>query len=94
MAITYYVEVEVQTSRRPSGMSKALKELQELDRDFPSTLPGWWRNPPDNPRGFVARCLSRHGLTGRLSVAPWAEWSAWDEPPKPRWTGFNARSER
>lgn len=89
-----YVEVDVRSSRRPSGMSKAIKALRAFDSDFPSILPGWWHKPPDNMRSVVARFLSRHGLSGRLSVELHDGVSAWDMPPKSRWTGFTTRRER
>lgn len=84
-----HIRIEVQDGP-PSGLSKAVRDLQDRDGDFPSLLGGesWWHKPPDNARGVVARALSRQGLRGRLSVEPHRDGDDWDTPPPPRWTGF------
>ena len=87
------VFVVIEVSQGPAwALTKAIKCLQEQDADFPGhTVGGWWHKPPDNARGMIARCLSRHGLTGRLSVEPHqGDGAAWNEPPQLRWTGFTA----
>lgn len=86
-----HVRIEV-SAGHPSGLAKAIKKMQEVDPDFPPLTDRrtWWHKPPDNARAILARCLSRHGLTGRLSVVEHDGVSAWDASPEPIWTGFTA----
>ncbi len=90
-----YVQIEI-TDGSQSRLSKALREMSANEPDFPSARNsinhGWWHKPPDNARAILARCLSRHELSGRLSVELHDGIAAWDVPPPPRWTGFTARS--
>lgn len=88
-----HVRIEI-TSGGQAALSKAVREMQERDRDFPSLTDGqtWWRKPPNNPRGALARCLSKHGLTGKLSVVEHVEGTEWDAIPPPQWTGFTAKA--
>lgn len=86
-----HIRIEV-SGGQSSSLSKALRQMREFDPDFPSFADGqsWWHKPPDNARALLARCLSRHGLTGRLTVVEHDGESAWDTPPDPVWTGFTA----
>lgn len=76
-----------------------------FDPDFPDIKPtrrtptstnrwtfhaeGWWHKPGDIKH--VARFLSRHGLSGRLSVEPPPEdGDDWTSKPKPVYKGFSA----
>jgi hypothetical protein len=73
-----------------------------FDPDFPDLRPircqglrwalhaeGWWHKPGDLKH--VARFLSRHGLTGRLSIEGWKNGEeAWGTRPKPVYKGFSA----
>lgn len=87
-----YIYIEV-TSGPNSGLSKALLYLRECNpRHFPDQIPGWWHKPPDDARALVARSLSCHGLTGRLSVVLYVHDLHKDlKTLPPRWTGFTAR---
>lgn len=77
----------------------------DYDPDFPDLKPtrrtpthknrwafhaeGWWHKPGDLKH--VARFLSRHGLSGRLSIEGWKNGDeAWMKQPKPVYKGFTA----
>lgn len=89
-----HVRIDV-TAGTTADLAKALREMRERDRDFPGDDPSaqWWHKPPDNARAVLARCLSRHGLSGRLSVVehPDDGTTPWDAIPEPVWSGFTAR---
>lgn len=83
-------------------LAAAVRALRARDPDFPDLVERhWWHKAPDDARATVARTLSRHGCTGRLSVEPRPEaWSrvetappdlTWQTPPPRRWTGFSTR---
>ena len=86
---TMYVQIEVREGTHAS-LVKALRYMSENDRCFPNVLAGdgYWRLEDGKARGSLARCLSYHGLTGRLSVVAVGPDG---QPGPPRWTGFNAR---
>lgn len=68
-------------------VAKACRELKGRYRDFPG-LHGIWREGPDGARGIIARCMSKHGLTGKVYVR------CMDTDPQDRpgmWTGFVPR---
>lgn len=77
-----------------SAYRRALDEAREtIGGDFPfdallsTPMMGiWWHRGDPSGRSYLARLLSRHGLTGRLSVESDAFGVA-----RIRWTGFTAR---
>ncbi len=84
-----YVEIVFDEGANTTEMSKALREIQAYDVDFLWPEAKWWHKPaPMDPRGYLARVFSRHGLKGKLSVEEHDGKSLWNVPPKPRWTGF------
>lgn len=87
------VHIRIEFDADSSGdRSKAFRELWERDPDFLWPTAPWWHKPPNNPRGVLARCLTKHGCKGRLSVEPHVSGTPSDQPPPPRWTGFSPRS--
>jgi len=90
-----YVKIEISStsSQTQACLAKALRALRELDSDFGWPERPWWHKPPDRARALVARTLSRHGLTGRLSLEPHLEGTAFDAEPPARWTGFTAKKD-
>ena len=90
-----FVKIEVAPGERTEArLAKALRALRALDGDFLWPEKPWWHKPPDRARALVARVLSRHGLTGRLSLTRHVEGTAFDAEPPAHWTGFTAREER
>ena len=85
------VHVQIVIDPTSTGnLGKAVANLKETDPDFLWPEKPWWHKPPDNARVLIARVLSRHGLSGKLSVEEHAgEGHPWDGPPPPRWTGFS-----
>lgn len=83
-----YVVVELHPDSK-GNLSKAIRYMQDQDRHFFWPDSPWWSHPPDNPRGFVARSLSYHGLTGRLSVVLCPDDVS--TAPEPIWTGFTPK---
>jgi hypothetical protein len=88
------VHVQIEVTSGENRLPKAIAAMREFDPDFPSWSAGerWWHKPPTNARAILARCLSRHGMSGRLSVVEHQDGTAWDAIPNPVWTGFSARS--
>ena len=90
-----YVRIEVDLMGSPGNLGKAIAWLRAQDRDFLWPDDPWWYKPScKNPRGRIARCLSRFGLRGRLSVEPHDGKSEAGVPPTPRWSGFTPSERR
>lgn len=90
-----HVQIEC-TSGATWRLAHAIAEMHERDGDFPDWYAGhrWWHKPPDTARQMLARCLSRHGLSGRLSVVVYdhrLHEGLPDNVPPPLWSGFTAR---
>jgi hypothetical protein len=87
-----HIRLEVASGTR---LAQAVAELRERDSGFPdlcdSAAGTWWHGPPDNARSLVCRTFSRHGLTGRVSLAEHLEGTECSASPPARWSGFTAR---
>lgn len=77
--------------------AKAIRAMRARFDGFPDVFAGsalqWWMNAPEKrARSLLARCLSKYGLRGQVSVVPHPGGDhPWDKPPVPRFTGFMPR---
>ena len=90
-----HIQIDIRAGNR-GALSKVVAHMQTLDRDFPAMSDSrtWWHKPPDNARAMLARSLSYHGLTGRLSVVgspPYDGTNPYTAIPEPVWSGFTAK---
>jgi hypothetical protein len=86
------MHVQIWISPGSTGdLSTALSEMHCRDSDFLWSSITWWHKAPNNARALLARCLSRHGLQGKLSVEPHPDEAPWDCMPTARWTGFSPK---
>lgn len=85
-----YVRIEFFEHQSGGNLGRALAEIKEYDPDFMWPERPWWHKPRPDARAWISRVLSRHRLTGRLSIVEYAGGAFGEEPPV-RWTGFTAR---
>ena len=86
-----YVRIELAEHPNNGNLGRALKEIKEYDPAFMWPERPWWHKARPDARAWVSRVLSRHGLTGKLSIVEYAG-GAFDEEPPACWSGFTAQS--
>lgn len=89
-----HVQIVFDEGSDTSSIAKALLEIRESDPNFTWPKASWWHKPLRNPRAFVSRVFSRHGLRGKLSLMPHDGVGDASKAPTPRWTGFSPSTKR